>query len=383
MTPSHTQTPDPRSAGVTVLELAQPGVRNLTPYQPGKPVEALERELGIRDIIKLASNENPRGPGTAVRAAIANAATQLSRYPDGAAYALRQRLAAQLQIDPLQLTFGNGSNDVLDVAARVFLGPGKSAVCAAHAFVVYPIAIRGVGAALIEVPAVNYGADLNAMLAAIRDDTAMLFLANPNNPTGTWVDTNALQAFLDAVPRHVIVVLDEAHFEYVEAPNFPDGMQLLGKHPNLIVTRTFSKIHGLAALRLGFAVSSVEIADLLNRIRQPFNVNSLAQAAAMAALDDVAYVRNSRDINTAGMEQITTGLSEMGVGFLPSIGNFLCVECAGSAAPVYDALLREGVIVRPIAGYGMSNHLRVTIGLPDENARFLAALARVRRRLGR
>lgn len=367
----------------SLLALAQPGVRTLTPYQPGKPVEELERELGISNSIKLASNENPRGPGAAVRAAVAAAAMQLSRYPDGAAYALRQRLAANLQLDPGQLTFGNGSNDVLEVAARVFLGPGKSALCAQYAFVVYPNAIRGVGATLIEVPSLNYGADLPAMLAAIREDTAMVFLANPNNPTGTWVDTAALEAFLDAVPRHVIVVLDEAYFEYVEEATFPDGLRLQAAHPNLIVTRTFSKIHGLAALRLGYAVSTVEVADLLNRIRQPFNVNSLAQVAAMAALEDAEYVRISRSLNAAGMRQITAALKDIGVGYLPSIGNFLCVDCAGPAGPVYELLLREGVIVRPVAAYGMPNHLRVTVGLHAENERFLTALRAVWAKLGR
>ena len=370
--------PPEAPTSLDVAALALPGVRGLSPYQPGKPVEELERELGITGSIKLASNENPRGPGAAVRAAIAEAATSLSRYPDGSAFALRQALAAHLQRDPAQLTFGNGSNDVLEVAARVFLGPGRSAVVSAHAFVVYPIAIRAAGAELIEVPAVGYGADLPAMLAAIRDDTAMVFLANPNNPTGTWVDRTALVRFLDAVPSRVVVVLDEAYVEYVEHPDFPDGLALLDAYPNLIVTRTFSKIHGLAALRLGYAVSSPAIAGLLNRVRQPFNTSSLAQAAAIAALADRAYVAESRQLNTAGLAQLETGLREQGVRFLPSIGNFLCIDCDGPAAPVYEALLREGVIVRPIAGYGMPNHLRVTVGLPAENARFLQALQRVR-----
>lgn len=358
--------------------LALPGVRGLSPYQPGKPVDELERELGITGSIKLASNENPRGPGEAVRAAIAAASMALSRYPDGAAFALRQALSAHLQREPAQLTFGNGSNDVLEVAARVFLGPGRSAVVSAHAFVVYPIAIRAAGAELIEVPAVDHGADLPAMLAAIRDDTAMLFLANPNNPTGTWVNREALVRFLDAVPSRVIVVLDEAYVEYVETPDFPDGLTLLDAYSNLIVTRTFSKIHGLAALRLGYAVSSAVIADLLNRVRQPFNTSSVAQAAAIAALADRAYVIESRRLNTAGLAQLEAGLRAQAVSCLPSIGNFLCIDCSGPAAPVYEALLREGVIVRPIAGYGMPNHLRVTVGLPAENDRFLQALARVR-----
>jgi histidinol-phosphate aminotransferase len=365
------------SSEFDVFTLALPGVRGLSPYQPGKPVEELERELGITGSIKLASNENPRGPGPAVRAAVAEAAQSLSRYPDGSAFAIRQRLAAELQLDPGQLTFGNGSNDVLEAAAHVFLGPGRSAICPQYAFVVYPNAIKAAGATLIEVPAVNYGADLPAMLAAVRDDTAMIFLANPNNPTGSWVHRAELADFLAKVPRKVIVVLDEAYFEYVDEPEFPNGIQCLAAHPNVIVTRTFSKVHGLAALRLGYAVSSPAIADLLNRVRQPFNTSSLAQVAGVAALNDRAYVAESRRLNALGMAQIEAGLRAQGVGFLPSIGNFLCVDCGGPAMPVYDALLREGVIVRPIGGYGMPNHLRITVGLPDENARFLGALARV------
>lgn len=357
--------------------LAVAGVRGLKPYQPGKPIEELERELGIRGSIKLASNENPRGPGPAVLAAISAAAAGASRYPDGGAFRLRARLGAELGVDAGQITLGNGSNDVLELVAHAFLGPGRSAVASAHAFIVYPLATRARGAEFIEVPARQWTADPDALVAAIRADTSVLFLANPNNPTGTWLTTPVLESLLARVPRRVIVVLDEAYFEYVDAADYPDGLRLLAAHPNLVVARTFSKIHGLAALRVGYGVSSPAVADLLNRVRQPFNVNALAQAAAVAALDDRAYVVESRRLNVAGMQQVRAGLDRLGLAAIPSLGNFVTFDCGRPARPIYEALLREGVILRPIAEYGMPNHLRLTIGLEAENERALAALARV------
>lgn len=357
--------------------LARPGILRLNPYQPGKPVEELERELGIDDSIKLASNENPRGPGEAVRAAIARASEQLSRYPDGGGYALKERLAPHLGVRAENITLGNGSNDVLELAARVFLGPGTSAVVSEFAFVVYPLAVAAAGAELLQAPAKAWGHDLGAMLRALREDTRMVFIANPNNPTGTWLAAGALRAFLDAVPSHVVVVLDEAYFEYVEREDYPDGIALLGRYPNLVVTRTFSKIYALASLRVGYSISSVEIAELMNRVRQPFNVSSLAQAAAEAALDDAGFVNSSRELNRTGMHALEAGLDRLGLERIESLGNFLTFRCPGEAAPLYERLLREGVIVRPIANYGMPDHLRVTVGLAEENERFLAALQKV------
>jgi histidinol-phosphate aminotransferase len=356
-----------------------PYIEGLTPYKPGKPIEELTRELGITDIVKLASNENPRGVSERVRAAIAAAASGISRYPDGSGFRLKHALAERLGVAPGQITLGNGSNDVLDVAARMAIAPGAGGVIAEHAFVVYSLAVTICAGRLVQVPARAYGADLPAMLAAVDDDTAIVFLANPNNPTGTWVNEAALTAFLDALPDHVWMVLDEAYFEYVQTPGYPDGLKLLERYPNLIVTRTFSKIYGLAGLRAGYGVSSPQAAELMNRVREPFNVNALALAAAEAALTDADYLADSRRLNQTGMAELVAGFARLGLEHIPSAGNFVTVavpEPLGAQA-VFDRLLREGVIVRPVAEYGLSNHLRVTVGLPRENARFLEALERV------
>lgn len=355
-----------------------PHVAQLTPYKPGKPVEELTRELGITDVVKLASNENPRGPGAAVQAAIRAAASELSRYPDGNGYYLKQSLARKLGVDVEQITLGNGSNDVLDLAAKISLQPGDEAIVAEHSFVVYRLATLGSGATLIEVPANHFGADLDGFAKAITPKTRMVFLANPNNPTGTWVKTDALVKFLDAVDPNIWVVLDEAYFEYVSDPavfpDYPDGMALQQRYPNLIVTRTFSKIHGLAALRVGYGVSSPQAADLMNRARQPFNVNAVALAAAVAALEDTDFVQTSARQNRDGMAQLTAGLTERGYDYIPSAGNFVCFDAGGEAQGLNQRLLQEGIIVRPVAEYGLTQYLRVTVGLPSEIDRFLTAL---------
>ncbi len=353
-----------------------PGIAGLTPYQPGKPIEELTRELGIKDPIKLASNENPRGPGPRVRERLAMAANELSRYPDGSGYRLKAVLSEYLGVNADQLTLGNGSNDVLDLVARITTLPGTEAVVSEHAFVVYRLAVASCGGDLVEVPALDYGSNLQGFLEAITDRTAIVFLANPNNPTGTWVDETALVDFLEALPERVWVVLDEAYADYVEAPDYPDGLALLQRYPNLIVTRTFSKIHALAALRIGYSVSSPEVADLMNRARQPFNVNALALAAAEAALADTEFVTTSREMNREGKAVLSRGLTALGLDFIPSGGNFLAVGVEDAGAR-YQALLAHGVIVRPIAEYGLPNHLRVSVGLPEENQRFLTTLGRI------
>ena len=353
-----------------------PGIAGLTPYRPGKPIDELTRELGIEQVIKLASNENPRGPGPLVQERIAAAAGELSRYPDGSGYRLKAVLADHLSVNTDQLTLGNGSNDVLDLLARITVLPGAEAIVSEHAFVVYRLAVASCGGNLVEVPALNYGSNLPGILDAISDDTALIFLANPNNPTGTWVDENALIDFLEAVPERVWVVLDEAYAEYVGESSYPDGIALQRRYPNLIVTRTFSKIHALAALRIGYAVSSPDVADLLNRARQPFNVNALALAAAEAALADQEFVMTSREMNREGMALLTRGLADLGLDVIPSAGNFLAVGIE-DAANRYQSLLAEGVIVRPIAEYGLPDHLRVSVGLPAENQRFLDTLERI------
>jgi histidinol-phosphate aminotransferase len=334
----------------------------------------LTRELGLTDIVKLASNENPRGPGPAVTSVLARAVGSLSRYPDGSGYRLKQSLAAHLNVGVDQLTLGNGSNDVLELIARVMLNPGAEAVVSEHAFVVYPLAVISNGGVLVTVPARAWGCDLEAMASAVNEKTRLVFVANPNNPTGTWVGDANLSNFLEQMPEQLVVVLDEAYFEYVEEPDYPDGVDLQRRFPNLVVTRTFSKIHALAALRVGYAISRPELADLMNRVRQPFNVNALGLACAEAALTDLEFVQQSRALNVAGMRQLSVGLDRLGIGFIPSAGNFLCVDLGREAAPVYQDLLRRGIIVRPIAAYGMPRHLRVTVGLDEENERFLAAL---------
>lgn len=357
---------------VDFAQLSAGGIRDLQPYQPGKPIEELERELGISNIIKLASNENPLGPSPRALEAIARVQKNITRYPDG--FDLTARLAHFLKLSPKQITLGNGSNQVLNIIAQTFLTPDTNAIVSAHAFIVYPIAVKMLGAQLKTIAAKNWGHDLDAMANAIDSNTRMVFIANPNNPTGTWNTGSELRAFMKRVPGNVIVVLDEAYTEYVTDPAYESGMALLADYPNLIVTRTFSKAYGLAGLRVGYAASSEEIAGLLNRVREPFNVNSLALVAAQAALDDGEYLRKSKELNSAGMQQWEQGLRDLNLSWIPSIGNFIAVDFQRDAMPVYQQLLQRGVIVRPIGVYQMQHHLRITIGLPEENARCLAAL---------
>lgn len=357
--------------------LANSGIQALSPYQPGKPIEELERELGLSNVVKLASNENPLGPSERAVAACRTAAAGVHLYPDSSGFELKNRLAEKHGVAVNQITLGNGSNDVLDLIARVFLEPGKSAVFSRHAFVVYPIAVQACGGRAIVTPARDWGHDLDAMLAAIEDDTRVVFIANPNNPTGTWIGRAALEAFLAAVPEQVIVVLDEAYTEYVEEADYPNGLDYLARFPNLIVTRTFSKAYGLAGLRVGYSLSSASVCDLLNRVRAPFNVTSPALAAAVAVLDDADYLARSRAVNSAGLKQLASGFDQLGLNWIPSVANFIAVEMPVDAVAVYQGLLREGVIVRPVGVYDMPDFLRVSVGLEAENARLLEALPKV------
>jgi histidinol-phosphate aminotransferase len=361
--------------------LAAPGVRTLQPYQPGKPESELRREYGLTDIVKLSSNENPLGPGPKALAALRVALSELARYPDGNGFALKTALAAQLGVATAALTLGNGSNDVLELAARAFLTPAHEAIFSEHAFAVYSIVTQAVGAtariAKAHPPAhpMPHGHDPEALRALINERTRLIFIANPNNPTGTWLSTAELRAFLDSVPETVIVVLDEAYFEYVEAEtDCPDALRWLDRFPNLIVTRTFSKAYGLAGLRVGYAVSHPRVADLLNRVRQPFNVNSLALAAATAALDDTEHLEQSRAVNRAGMAQLQDGCRRLGLQWLPSAGNFLCVKVGRSGRAVFLELLKHGVIARPVDNYDLPDYLRISIGVEAENARLIEAL---------
>ncbi|MFA6268158.1 MAG: histidinol-phosphate transaminase [Pseudolabrys sp.] len=348
-------------------------IRAISPYVPGKPITELAREMGIPvdKIVKLASNENPLGMSPKARAAVEKALAGAERYPDQ--FELIAALAERSGLAQEQIVLGNGSNDVLDMAARVFLAPGRSAVYSQHAFAVYPLATISAGGACIVVPAKHYGHDLAAMRAAIRPGTRLVWIANPNNPTGNFAPYGEVKAFLASVPADVAVVLDEAYNEYLAPADRVDTLGWIKEFPNLIVTRTFSKVYGLAGLRVGYAAASIEVADLMNRVRQPFNVNNLAIAAAVAALDDHAFLAESYDLNRRGMEQIVAGLKHLGLEHIPSHGNFVTFAVPDGAA-INRKLLQQGVIVRPIAGYGLPNHLRVTIGLERENVRFLEAL---------
>jgi histidinol-phosphate aminotransferase len=360
---------------MTCCELTPAHVRAIAPYQPGKPISELARELGLAeaDIVKLASNENPLGPSPMALAAAQDALFDMALYPDGAGFALKAKLSTQWRVDANQIVLGNGSNDVLDMAARAFLAQGTSAVYAQHAFAVYPIATQTVGAQGITVPAKNYGHDLNAMHAAIRDDTRVLWIANPNNPTGTFLPWAEVEAFLETVPQQVLVVLDEAYGEFLPPAERCDTTAWLASFPNLLIVRTFSKAYGLAGLRVGYGLGSAEVIDLLNRVRHPFNVNAPALAAAEAALDDVDFLARSYALNSAGMAQLAAGLSALGVDGVPSKGNFLLAK-VGDAARINTELLTRGVIVRPVANYGLPEFLRVSVGLAGQNARFLDAL---------
>lgn len=360
---------------MTVTPPALDYVARIAPYIPGKPIEDLARELGLdpATIVKLASNENPRGPSPKVLAAVAAAAADITRYPDGNAYLLKEALAARFGTKPDALVLGNGSNEILELATMAFLKPGDEAIYAQHAFAVYPLATLARGARGIEVPARELGHDLAAMRAAITPRTRILFVANPNNPTGTWIPPATLEAFIDSIPRDVLVILDEAYNEYLDPADRADSVGWVARFPHLLVSRSFSKAYGLAALRIGYGVTTPAVADVMNRVRQPFNVNSLAQAAAVAALADTAYVEESRRLNAAGLAQLYAGFEALGVTYVRSHGNFVLAKM-GDAHHVNVALLHQGVIVRPVTNYGLREWLRISVGLATENDRFLAAL---------
>ncbi len=360
---------------MSLANQALPYVRAISPYQPGKPMTELAREMGIpvEQILKLASNENPLGMSPKARVAVQAAIDGIERYPDQ--FDLIAKVASKTGLATNQVVLGNGSNDVLDLVARVFLAPGRSAVFSQHAFAVYPLATLSTGGELIATPALNYGHDLEAMQAAVRPDTRVVWIANPNNPTGNFLPYPAVRAFIEKLPKDVIVVLDEAYNEYIAPEDRVDTAAWIADFPNLVVCRTFSKIYGLAGLRIGYALASAEVADLLSRVRQPFNANNLALAAACAALDDEEFVAASYELNKQGMAQMIAGLNALGLEYIPSHGNFITFRCP-DAAKANQQLLAQGVIVRPIAGYGLPDWLRVTIGKPEENARFLAALAK-------
>ena len=363
------------------LELATPGVQKLIPYPPGKPVEELERELGISNSIKLASNENPLGPSAAALKAIADTAASINYYPDGGGFALSNKLANLHQVEAENITLGNGSNDILELVTRAFLTPENSAVFSEHSFAVYPIVVQAVGAKANVAKAfpenhqsMPLGHDPDALLSQIDDSTRIIFIANPNNPTGTWLTPEVLETMFSNIPENVVIVLDLAYTEYMPDDLKPPIKQWLQKFPNLVVTQTFSKVYALAGLRIGYAISSAEIAGVLNRVRQPFNTNSIAQAAAMASLDDVKHVADSIAMNDAGKKYLQQAFDELELKYLPSMGNFISVNVKQDGAALYQKLLEQGVIVRPIANYNLPEYLRITIGTQEQNERFINTL---------
>lgn len=353
-------------------------IREIAPYQGGKPITELAREMGLRveDIVKLASNENPLGISPKAEYAIQEALLDIARYPDGNSFALREAVSNKFNVAPNQIVFGNGSNDILELAARAYLTVGSETIYSQHAFAVYPLVTQAMGATGIVVPAKNYGHDLAAMLKEVTDKTRIIFIANPNNPTGTLLDKDELYVFLKKVPKHVLVVLDEAYDEYLPADLKSEAIKWLPEFRNLIISRTFSKAYGLAGLRIGFGLCHPDVADMMNRVRQPFNVNSIGQAAAIASLADEDFVERSYALNQAGMAQLTKGFDRLGLGYIPSFANFVSVK-VGDAADYNQKLLKNGVIVRPIANYEMTDYLRVSIGLFSENAKFLSVLEQI------
>lgn len=362
---------------VNFIENVHPNIQKLRPYETGKTIAALKRELGLESVIKLASNENPLGPSPAAVEAARASLASTGNYPDPAGYDLRQALAKKWQVSPEQLTLGNGSDSILGMICQVFASDGDEVLVSEHgfaSFIIYTLANR---ATPVPVKEVNWRTDLTAVAQHINAKTKIIFLANPNNPTGTYFSDNELEEFLHKVPEHVIVVLDEAYFEYVDAPDYPDTIKLQKSFSNLITTRTFSKAYGLAGFRVGYSISHADIADLLNRVRSPFNVTTPSLAAATAALGDHEHLQKSIAVNEQGMQQLTSELAKLDLTYIPSVANFITVDMERNAMEINQALLNEGVIVRPLRPYNMPKHLRLSIGTESENARLIATLQRI------
>jgi histidinol-phosphate aminotransferase len=362
-------------------KLAKPHILEIVPYQPGKPIEELERELGLSDVIKVASNENPNGPSPRAVAAMQDALAQIHRYPDGALFELRAKLAERYGVEKSQLVFGCGADEVLELLAKSFLGPGDEVVFAWPSFAMYPVVVKGMGATAVRVPLDrDLVHDLDAMARAVTPKTKMVILCNPNNPTGTSFGKAAFAAFVEALPANLILVVDEVYHDYARRDDFPDTLAWLARRPGTISARSFSKLYGLAGVRIGYGVADPELASILDRARHPFNVSRLAEVAAVAALDDREHVERTLARNRAGAESLTRELGSLGLEVWPTDTNFLLVRTPASGADTYVALLREGVIVRPLPGTGLDHHVRVTIGTPEENERLVKALRRLAER---
>ncbi len=355
----------------------QPQINQIQPYIPGKPISELQREFNLIRISKLASNENPLGASPKALKAVQDELINIARYPDGSAFYLKTELAEFLGKSPDQISIGNGSNELLELVARIFAGPGDEVIFSEHAFAVYPISTQAVGATAVEIPAVDWAHDLPAIAAAITDKTKLIYLANPNNPTGTLFLKEQWEAFMRQVPQSVVVVLDEAYFEYVSHQHYANGLDYLDDYPNLLVSRTFSKAYGLASMRIGYMAGCEEITSYIERLREPFNVNHYAQVAAIAALKDQSFVKKSVQTNEQGMAQLQQFLQTHQLDYIPSHGNFVCVGFGETTMQVNDELLKNGVIVRPVANYKMPNYLRVSIGTPKENQHFIDAVSKI------
>jgi histidinol-phosphate aminotransferase len=360
---------------VSLAHRVKPWIAALEPYKPGKPIEELERELGLTGVIKLASNENPLGPSPKAVAAVRRVLDDVHRYPDGASFALRTRLAHRLGVATDQLVFGCGADEILELVAKAFLGPGDEAVFAWPSFAMYPVVTRGMGATPIAVPLDrDLVHDLDAMAAAVTERTRVVMVCNPNNPTGTSVGAEAFARFAERLPADVLLVIDEAYVDFARRPDFPDGIAWVKRRPGTLVARTFSKISGLAGLRVGYGVGDPELIGYLERARHPFNVNLLAEAAAVAALEDEEHRARTVAQNAAGIDFLRRELAAIGIETWPSEANFVLAK---PGPGTYERLLREGVIVRPLGGFGMPAHVRITIGLPEENERLVKALRRI------
>jgi histidinol-phosphate aminotransferase len=360
------------------INLANPTLRNLIPYKPGKPIEEVERELGLHDVIKLASNENPLGAGPKALAAAQAALAKAHFYPTGSRLLLEEALAKFLKVDPKQLTIGNGSENILEIIIKSYLNADTNAIISQYAFETIPLLINISGAELITIPAQHWRHDIPATIKACNNKTRIIFIVNPNNPTGTYTTAQELTALLAMIPSNVLIVVDEAYSEYISQPDYPDTLKLLAKHPNLIITRTFSKIYGLAGLRIGYSVSSPAIADILNRARLPFNLNLVGAAAAAAALSDHEHITKSIALNKQGRQQLEAAFKQANISFIPSLGNFITIDTQQDAKIVYQKLLRKGVIVRPLTAYNMPTHLRVTIGTYEQNEKFINAFKEIK-----
>ncbi len=358
-------------------KLTREGIEELVPYPPGKPIEELERELGISGSIKLASNENPLGPSPLAVEAILQKVKTLNRYPDGSGYYLKSKLSEKYGLPQEQIIIGNGSNELIELAVRTFLCPGEEAVQAFPTFLVYEKMVRGAGGRMISVPLSGFKIDLKAISQAITPDTKIVFINNPNNPTGSILSRDEMRLFLRGIPRDVIVVLDEAYIEFVSDETAARGLELLGDHPLLFVLRTFSKLYGLAGLRIGYGFASKELIDYMNRVRQPFNANTLAQAAATAALEDTEFASRTLRLIREGLGYLYKSLEEMGLEYVPTNTNFFLIKVPGSGKEIYKRMLRQGVIVRSMDSYDLPEYIRINAGLKEENERFIGALKKV------